>query len=168
MCEMYYSAIRQKFPTLWTSVAHSFLQQIAQNKSWAHPKAITLPRIYKVEMEHASLLFHLAKPQSGGVLGCATSLYVRTIRFPTFCWSLPSVRSVLSAWSCCCRSDILCSPFYHLFDFFDISKCSHRFHFQAQNDHWCVRPFLAKNNSLPLLMIQSRQDTHTQKLKLRP
>ena len=28
-----YSAFRQKFPKLWTSVAHSFLQQIAQNKN---------------------------------------------------------------------------------------------------------------------------------------
>ena len=28
-----YSAFRQKFPKLWTSVAHSFLQQIAQYKS---------------------------------------------------------------------------------------------------------------------------------------
>ena len=28
-----YSAFRQKFPKLWTSLAHSFLHQIAQNKS---------------------------------------------------------------------------------------------------------------------------------------
>ena len=60
----------KKFPKLWTNVAHSFLQQIAQNKNWAHPKANTLPRIYKVEMEPASLLFYLAKPQSGGIWGC--------------------------------------------------------------------------------------------------
>ena len=90
-----YSAFRQKFPKLWTSVAHSFLQQIAQNKNWAHPKATTLPRICKVEMQQASLLYYSAKPQSGGILGCAlvcpTSLYVRTIRFPMFCRSLPSV-----------------------------------------------------------------------------
>ena len=90
-----YSAFRQKFPKVWTSVAHSFLQQIAQNKNWAHPKANTLPRICKVEMQQASLLYYSAKPQSGGILGCAlvcpTSLYVRTIRFPTFCRSLPSV-----------------------------------------------------------------------------
>ena len=81
-----YCAFRQKFPKLWTSVAHSFLQQIAQNKNWAHPKATTLPRICKVEMQQASLLYYSAKPQSGGILGCAlvcpTSLYVRTIRFP--------------------------------------------------------------------------------------
>ena len=40
-----YSAFRQKFPKLRTSVAHSFLQQIAQKKNWAHPKATTLPRV---------------------------------------------------------------------------------------------------------------------------
>ena len=55
----------------------------------------TLPRICKVEMQQASLLYYSAKPQSGGILGCAlvcpTSLYVRTIRFPTFCRSLPCV-----------------------------------------------------------------------------
>ena len=33
-------------------------------------EAATLPRIYKVEMEHASLFFYLAKPQSGGIWGC--------------------------------------------------------------------------------------------------
>ena len=105
-----YSAFRQKFPKLWTSVAHSFLQQIAQNKNWAHPKATTLPRICKVEMQQASLLYYSAKPQSGGILGCAlvcpTSLYVRTIRFPTFCRSLPSVGaySQYPAWSGCRRS----------------------------------------------------------------
>ena len=93
--ERYYSAFRQKFPKLWTSVAHSFLQQIAQNKNWAHQKFTTLPRICKVEMQQASLLYYSAKPQSGGILGCAlvcpTSLYVRTILFPTFFRSLPSV-----------------------------------------------------------------------------
>ena len=105
-----YSAFRQKFPKLWTSVAHSFLQQIAQNKNWAHLKATTLPRICKVEMQQASLLFYSAIPQSGGILGCAlvcpTSLYVRTIRFPTFCRSLPSVGaySQYHAWSGCRRS----------------------------------------------------------------
>ena len=55
-----YSAFRQKLPKLWTVVAHSFLQQHAQNESWAHPKATTLPRIYKVETEHAPLLFYSA------------------------------------------------------------------------------------------------------------
>ena len=105
-----YSAFRQKFPKLWTSVAHSFFQQIAQNKNWAHPKATTLPRICKVEMQQASLLYYSAKPQSGGIFGCAlvcpTSLYVRTIRFPTFCRSLPSVEaySQYRAWSSCRRS----------------------------------------------------------------
>ena len=97
-----YSAFRQKFPKLWTSVAHSFLQQIAQNKNWADPKANTLPRICKVEMQQASLLCYSAKTPIWGHLGvCPTSLYVRTIRFPTFCRSLPSVRSVSQypAWS---------------------------------------------------------------------
>ena len=48
--------------------------------------------------------------QPGGILGCAlvcpTSLYVRTIRFPTFCRSLPSVGaySQYPAWSGCRRS----------------------------------------------------------------
>ena len=31
--DRYYSAFRQKFPKLWTSAAHSFLEQIAQNKN---------------------------------------------------------------------------------------------------------------------------------------
>ena len=87
-----------------------FCRKIAQNKNWAHPKATTLPRICKVEMQQASLLYYSAKPQSGGILGCAlvcpTSLYVRTIRFPTFCRSLPSVGaySQYPAWSGCRRS----------------------------------------------------------------
>ena len=33
------------------------------------------------------------------------------------------------------RSEILCMLFSHLFDFFDISKCSHRFRLQARTDH---------------------------------
>ena len=33
------------------------------------------------------------------------------------------------------RSEILCMLFFHLFDFFDISKCSDRFRLQAQKDH---------------------------------
>ena len=181
-----YSAFRQKIPKLWTSVAHSFLHQIAQNKSWAHPKATTLPRIYKVEMECASLLFSLAKPQSGGILGCdlrhCTSEPFDSRRFVEACRAygaysqytgghvavvvpmfraLIMITSVDRLGSVALRSEILCLPFFHLFDFFDISKCSHHFHLQAQKDHWCVRPFLAKHNSLPLLMIQSRQDTHT-------
>ena len=45
------------------------------------------------------------------------------------------ITSVDRLGSVALRSDILCSPFFHLFDFFDISKCSHRFHFQAQKDH---------------------------------
>ena len=74
----------------------------AQNTNWAHPKANILPRICKVEMQQPSLLYYLSKPQSGGILGvCSASLYVRTIRFPTFCRSLPTVRSVSQypAWS---------------------------------------------------------------------
>ena len=102
-----YSAFRQKFPKLWTSVVHSFLQQIAQNKSWAHPKATTLPRIYKVEMEHALLFFCLAKPQSGGVLGCdlrhCTSEPFNFRRFVEACWAYGAY-SQYPAWSRCCRS----------------------------------------------------------------
>ena len=45
-------------------------------------RATTYPRICKVEMQQASLLYYSAKPQSGGIWGCAlvcpTSLYVRT------------------------------------------------------------------------------------------
>ena len=55
------------------------------------------------------------------------------------------------------RSEILSMPIFHLFDFFDISKCSHCFRLQAQKKHWCDRPFLAKNNSFPPWMIQSRR-----------
>ena len=33
------------------------------------------------------------------------------------------------------RSVILGMPFFHLFDFFDVSKCSHRFRLQAQKDN---------------------------------
>ena len=108
--ELTVQCIQAKFPKPWTSLAHSFLQQIAQNKNWAHRKATTLPRICEVEMQQASLLYYSAKPQSGGILGCAlvcpTSLYVRTIPFPTFCRSLPSVGaySQYPAWSGCRRS----------------------------------------------------------------
>ena len=38
-----YSAFRQKFPKLWTSVAHSFLQQIAQNKTELIRKLLPYP-----------------------------------------------------------------------------------------------------------------------------
>ena len=66
----------------------------------------TLPRIYKVEMEHASLLFHLAKPQSGGVLGCdlrhCTSEPFDFRRFVEAC-------RAYGAWSRCCRSACRCS-----------------------------------------------------------
>ena len=44
--KLWYSAFRQKFPKLLPSAAHSFLQQIAQNKNWANPKDTTLARIY--------------------------------------------------------------------------------------------------------------------------
>ena len=74
--------------------------------------------------------------------------------------ALIMIASVDRHASAALRNKILCMPFFYLFDFFDISKCSHRFRLQAQKDHWCDRPFLAKNNSLPLLMIQSLQDTH--------
>ena len=93
-----YSAFRQKFPKLWTSEAHSFLQQIIQNKNWAHPKATTLPRICKVEMQQASLLYYSAKPQSGGILGCAlrhcTSEPFDSRRFVEACRAYRSVLTV--------------------------------------------------------------------------
>ena len=74
-----------------------FLQQIAQNKNWAYPKATTLPRICKVEMQHALLLCYSGKTPIWGHFGvCPMSLYVRTIRCPTFCRSLPIVQSVLT------------------------------------------------------------------------
>ena len=102
-----YSAFRQKFPKLWTNVAHSFLQQIAQNKNWAHPKANTLPRIYKVEMEPVSLLFYLAKPQSGGILGCdlrhCTSEPFDSRRFVEACRAYFAY-SQYPTWSRCRRS----------------------------------------------------------------
>ena len=180
-----YSAFWQKFPKLWTSVAHSFLHQIAQNKNWAHPKATTLPRICKVEMEQASLLYYSAKPQSGGISGCAlrrcTSEPFDSRRFVEASERTERTHSTLRGHAAivvpmfrvlimialvdrhgrvALRSEILGMPFFHLFDFFNILKCSHRFRLQAQNDHWCDRPSLAKNSSLPLLMIQRRQDTH--------
>ena len=98
--------VQVKFPKLWTSVAHSFLHQIAQNKSWAHPKATTLPRIYTVEMECASLLFYLAKPQPGGILGCdlrhCTSEPFDSRRFVEACRAYGAY-SQYTAWSLCCR-----------------------------------------------------------------
>ena len=97
----------KNFQKLWTSVAHSFLQQIAQNKNWAHPKATALHRIYKVEMEHASLLFYLAKPQSWGILGCdlrhCTSEPFDFRRFVEACRAYGGY-SQYSAWSRCCRT----------------------------------------------------------------
>ena len=64
-CEI--QCIQEKVPKLWTSAAHSFLQQIAQAKNWAHTKDTTLN--FKVETQHISLLSWLAKPQAGGILG---------------------------------------------------------------------------------------------------
>ena len=176
---------RQKFPKLWTSVAHSFLQQIAQNKNRAHPKDTTLPRIYEVEMQHASLLFYLAKPQSGGILGCAqrhcTSEPFDSRRLLR---SLPSVRSVTQfpAWSRCrCSTDVPradhdhvgWSPLEHGFKerdtlhallpcvwFFRHLKMQPPLSSSSTKEHWCDRPSLVKNNLLPILVIQSRQDTH--------
>ena len=93
-------------PPSWiglTSLAETTLKGVLRTP-------LTLPRICKVEMQQASLLYYSAKPQSGGILGCAlvcpTSLYVRTIRFPTFCRSLPSVGAYSQnpAWSGCRRS----------------------------------------------------------------
>ena len=102
-----YSAFRQNFPKLWTSVAHSFLQQIAQNKNWAHPKGTTLPRICKAEILHASLLDYSAKPQSGGILGCAlrhcTSEPFDSRRFVEACLAY-GASSQYPAWSRCRRS----------------------------------------------------------------
>ena len=134
-----YSAFRQTFPKLWTSVAHSFLQQIAQNKNWAHPKATTSPRICKVEMQRASLLYYSAKPQSGRIWGCAlrhcTSEPFDSRRFVEACrayslypaWSrcrrsgdVPRTdhdRVGWSPWQMALRSEILGIPFFHLFDF---------------------------------------------------
>ena len=147
----------------------------------------TLPRIYKVEMQHVSLLYYSAKPQSRAFWVVPYVIVRQNHSILAFCQSLLSVRSVLTvpcivtllsycrcserwSWSrqlltvaarlwgvrySACHSSICLI-------FFDISKCSHRFRLQAQKDHWCERPFLAKNNLLALLMIQSRQDTHQQ------
>ena len=90
------SAFRQKFPKLWTSVAHSFLQQIAQNKKWAHPKASTLPRICKVEMQQASLLHYSAQPQTGGILRFALRHFSSEPFDSRRCRTLPSARSVFT------------------------------------------------------------------------
>ena len=49
--------------------------------------------------------------------------------------ALIMIASVDRLGSVALRSEILCTPFFHLFDFFDISKCSYRFRLQAQKDH---------------------------------
>ena len=49
--------------------------------------------------------------------------------------ALIMITSVDRLGSVALRSEILRLPFFHLFDFFDISKRSHRFHLQAQKDH---------------------------------
>ena len=170
-------AFRQKVPKLWTSVVHSILQQIAQNKNWAHPKATSnLTRIYKVETQHASLLYLSAKPQSGDILG----------------YSIPDVLSKLAERSERTQSTLrghaavvvtrfralimITSVDRHrraasiclIFSTPQIAATAFVFN-ETQNDYRCDRPFMAKNNLLPLLMIQSRQNTHwPQKLKLRP
>ena len=159
----WYSAFRQTFHKLWTCVADSFLQQIAQNKSWAHPKATSLSRIYKVEMQQASLLYDEAKPQSEPF---------DSRRFAEDCRAYGAY-SKFTVCSRLSRSDdvphadrdrVGWSPWQGGFKerdtlhtilpfvwFFNILYCSHRFCLQAQKDHWCDRPFSAKNNSLPVL-----------------
>ena len=48
--------------------------------------------------------------------------------------ALIMITSVDRLGSVALRSEILCLPFLNSFDFFDISKCSHHFHLQAQKD----------------------------------
>ena len=60
-------------------------------------------------MEHASLLFYLAKPQSGGILGCdlrhSVSEQFDFRRFVEACRAYGAY-SQYPAWSRCCRSAI--------------------------------------------------------------
>ena len=58
------------------------------------------------------------------------------------------------------RSVILGMPFFHLFDFLTSQNAAAAFVFKNRKTI-DVTTFLAKNNSLPLLMIQSRQDSHS-------
>ena len=171
----------QKFGQAWHT---HFAADCTEQKLSSSESYYLTPNLWsRIAARFVALLF--SKTSIWGPFGvCPTSLYVRTIRFSTFCQSLSSVRSVSSTLrghaaavvpmfralimitsadrhgSMALRSEILCMPFFNLFDVFNISKSSHRFHLQEQKERWCDRPFLAKNNLLPILVIQRRQDTH--------
>ena len=150
-------------------------------------------------MQQASLLYYSAKPQSGGILGCALrhctsepTFSLSKIRFPPFSRSLASVKtySQYPAWSHCrrsadipradhdrvgwspwqggfnLRSDILRMPFFHLLGFSTSQNAATAFVFQHKKTIEVT--FLGQNNSLPLLLIQSRQNMQPPKLEIRP
>ena len=162
-------------------------------QNWAHPKATTLPRICKSRNAASFVALFFSKTPIWGHFGVyPTSLYVRTIRFPTFCRSMSSVGvySQYPAWLRCRRSAdvpraehdrVGWSPWqggvkerdtrnaiFPFVWFFRHLKLQPSLSSSSTKDHWCDRPFLAKNNSLPLLMMQIRQDTHPAIVKLRP
>ena len=87
-------------------------------------------------MQEAPLLYYTAKPQSGGIWGCAlrhcTSDPLDSRRFVEACRAYKRTHSTLSGHAAVVRSEILGMPFFYLFNFFDISKCNHRFRLQAQ------------------------------------
>ena len=93
-------------------------------------------------MQQASLLYYSAKPQSGGILGCAlrhcqqnhsipdvlSKLAERTGAYSLYAWSgyrrsadVPradhDIALVDRHGRVALRSEILCMPFFHLFDF---------------------------------------------------
>ena len=135
-----------------------------------------------------ALLF--SKTQSGGILGCAlrhcTSEPIDSRRFVEACRAyemysrghaavvVPMFRALIMIarvdphGSVALRSEILCMPFFHLFDFFDLSKCSHRFRLQAQKTIDVTDLSWPKTIPYPLLNDPKPAGYAPQKLKLRP
>ena len=105
-------------------------------------------------------LQYSAKPQCGGILGVSYVIVRQNHSIPNVlsklaertehthstlhgrCADVPRADHDRAGSRVALRIEILCMPFFHLFDFLDISKCRHRFRFPAKKDHWCDRPFL--------------------------
>ena len=72
-------------------------------QNWAHPKDTTLPRIYEVEMQLASLLFYLANPNLGAFWGVRNVIVRQKHSIPDVLSKLAerTERTQYPAWSCC-------------------------------------------------------------------
>ena len=101
-----YSAFRQKFPKLWTSIAHSFLQQLAQNKNWAHPKLLPYPEFAKWKCSKLRCSIIQQNPNLGAFWGVFYVIVRQNYSIPDVLSKLAERTGAYSqyAWSGCRRS----------------------------------------------------------------